>query len=141
MSPLEYRFYVKRHRDAYPISRVQADGDEAMGTAAETCSTAVGPDGTLGTITDTLAQGATAGSSSGEGGMVAPSVDTPTASSTAQQTSSQATPRAADGGHGAEQAPCQGQGDDATMSDCMEVDSMNTTDAIDTTPTVLTIAE
>jgi hypothetical protein len=67
LSPLEYRFYVKRNRDAYPISRVQADDDEAMGTAAETCSTAVGgADDTLGTVADTLASGATAGSSSGE---------------------------------------------------------------------------
>ena len=44
------------------------DDDEPMGIPAETCSTTVGPDDTFGTVADTVASAATAGSSSGEGG-------------------------------------------------------------------------
>ena len=46
LSPAQYRLYIKRHRDAFPVFRVK-DGEED-----ETCSTAVGAD-TL--ATDTLA--------------------------------------------------------------------------------------
>ena len=63
LTPLEYRFYVRRHRDAYPIYRVQKD--EAM-VAADTCSTGVGLDA-LPTLT-------AAGGGSASGSMA---VDTP----------------------------------------------------------------
>jgi len=121
LTPLEYRFYVKRHRDAYPILRFPEDDDAPMAAAADTCSTAVGPDDTLGTtFTDTVASVATAGISSGDGGSMVMSP------SGTHRACSQHSLRA---GNGAEQTPCQGKGDDAMMGDgCMEVDAKDVVD-------------
>jgi hypothetical protein len=141
LSPLEYRSYVKRHRDAFPIIRAQGGDDTSIRAAAATCSIEGGRDDTFGAITDTMVSATTAGDSSGEGDMVTPSADTPPVPSTAQRTCSQHSLEAGDGGDGVDQAPCQGHGDDLAMSDCMEVDPMDTTDAIDRTPPVLAIAE
>ena len=95
LSPVQYKLFVRRHRDAYPIYRVKGGGEDLIGP--ETCSTAVGLD-TLGSVTDTLASAATAGSSAG--GSTA--VDTPPPT---QPSGSQHSPRAA----GAEQPAEQGE--------------------------------
>ena len=49
LRPVEYRLFIKRHRDAYPIFRVKDSGED------ETCSTAIGTN-TL--AIDTLASAA-----------------------------------------------------------------------------------
>jgi hypothetical protein len=105
LSPVQYKLYVRRHRDAYPIYRAKNSGEEEP-LGPDTCSTAVGLD-TLGSVTGTLASAATAGSSAG--GSTA--IDTPPAT---QPSGSQYSPRAA----GADQPAKQGepkrrrQGDD-----------------------------
>jgi hypothetical protein len=95
LSPVQYKLYVRRHRDAYPIYRAKNSGEEEEPIGPDTCSTTVGLD-TLGSVTDTPASAATAGSSAGG------STDTPPAT---QPSGSQHSPRAA----GAEQPAEQGE--------------------------------
>ena len=86
LSPVHYRLYVKRHRDAYPVYRVQDNDNKDALLGPETCSTAVGPD-TLGAASDTLASAGMGGSASC-GSMA---IDTPPPT---QQSTTQLSPRA-----------------------------------------------
>ena len=135
LSPLEYRFYIKRHRDAYPILRAQRDDDTSMRVAADTCSTAVDSNDTFATtFTDTVASAGAGNSSSyGFGGsMAVPVADMSPCASAEQRTCSQLSPIASDG---SKQPPGPGQGNDMTTTGSLQGDSMQTSDAIDVTDT------